>query len=91
MVPFIVPQEITNLHRLSTILRARNEERYADEILALMLPQTIVEKLKKAGDADARFAASFPETSVLFGAGMAGGGTPREISMHVFRGSFLPL
>ena len=60
-------QEITQLHQLATILRARNEERYANEILALMLPRSIAEKLKKAGDPDARFAAAFPETSVLFG------------------------
>ena len=39
-----------------------------------MLPQNIVEKIKKAGDPDARFAASFPETSILFGAGDGGGG-----------------
>ena len=54
-------------------MRSRREERYSDEILALMLPRSIATQLKAEGDPDARFAACFPETSVLFGAGSAGG------------------
>ena len=55
-----------------------------------MLPQSIVEKLKKSGDADKRFAASFPETSILFGAGgVIDEGATRSPFHALFLGSLL--
>ena len=54
------------LRRLRAVRHSRQEERNADEILALMLPPAIVAKLKSGGNSDLRFANSFPLASVLF-------------------------